>query len=444
MLWGSTVPQTMKSIMQQAQHAGTNARKADAIKRIDYYRSEQDQYTLDRIAQWAAEPEKLTPLQINIVRKVINTLAMVYFKAAKRMISTDADQKLFDEIARHAALDVVLKQASKYTKLLKTILLRPVWRNGQIEVDILTGDIVEVETGDSPRDLKKVLIIHYPASGKADETTFSLWTPELFQRLDWRGHVIEEEPNPYGVLPFVPCWDSLPIDDFWIQGGGDLVSAQDAINEKLTDLMHVIRWQAFSLGYLKTDSHGPQGVFSYNSLTIGPGKFVSLPAHKEAEIGFVTPQAAIQETWDVITGIIQQTAIANGLSAHSLTAQPVSESGVSKIVSNLELLERRQDDLELWRRYEQNLFELIKTVWNVHSPSRKFNSGSTLTVDFAEMRQASEENEQNEKWETLIENGQASPVDWAIARNPDLSRDEAKELLRQVKEENKEFYAVEV
>jgi hypothetical protein len=39
----------------------------------------------------------------------------------------------------------------------------------------------------------------------------------------------------------------------------------------------------------------------------------------------------------------------------------------------------------------------------------------------------------------LIDAGQASPIDWAIDRNPDLSRDRAKEYLAQVREENAEL-----
>lgn len=439
MLFQSTVPMVTGKIFKEFQHAQDQARKNESIKRADYYHSEQDQYTMENMATWMGEPETLRPLQINIVKKVIDNLAMAYCKPAKRtVVGSEKDAQLFNDVAKASALDMTLKQASKFTKLLKTILLRPVWRNGTLEIDILTPDIVDVVTGDSPKDLQKVMITNWPDTGKAEDVTYSLWDADTFSRLDWRGNVIESQPNPYGTLPFIPCWDSLPVDSFWVKGGADLVSAQDGINEKLTDLMYIIRQQGFGVGYMKSGDHGPTGMGALDTVKAAPGSFVNLPADPHAEIGFVSPDAPIQEVWETIQAIIQQTAIANGLSAHSLTAQPVSESGISKIVSNSELMEKRADDIDLWRRYEARLFEIVKLVWNVHNAT-KFSDKAELAVDFAEIKQPSQEIEQSEKWQGLIDAGQASPVDWCIARNPDLSREQAVEYLQQVKAEAVEF-----
>ena len=429
----------MGSVFREFQNTQTQIRKNEAVKRIDYYRSEQNPYTLEAMAQWMANPETLNPLQINVVRKIVNNLATAYIKPAKRNIDgTERDQQLFADIQKQAALDMVLKQASKYAKLLKTALLRPVWRNDKLEIDLLTPDILDVVTGDSPRDLKKVMVTHYPESGKAEEITYSLWDADTFQRLDWRGSTIESQPNPYKVLPFTPCWDSLPIDSFWVQGGADLITAQDAINEKLTDLMYIIRQQGFGVGYIKSGDHGPTGMGILDTVRANPGSFVNLPSDPNAEIGFASPDAPIQGVWETIESIIQQTAIANGLSAHSVTAKVSDESGISKIVSNAELQEKRQDDIELWRRYEARLFDLIRIVWNTHN-TRKFSDNAQFNIDFAEIRETSQEIEQSEKWQTLIDAGQASPVDWAIARNPDFSREDAVKHLEQIKQENQQF-----
>lgn len=168
MLFQSTVPATLQKLYAEVQSQVTTQRKNEAIKRTDYYHSDQDQYTLEHMATWMSEPDKLRPLQINLVRKVIDNLAIVYFKPAKRSIEgTERDGQLFADIAKGAALDMTLKQASKFTKLHKTALLRVVWRNGKLEVDILTPDIVDVEVGDSPKDLKRVMITNWPDTGKA-------------------------------------------------------------------------------------------------------------------------------------------------------------------------------------------------------------------------------------------------------------------------------------
>jgi len=430
----------MEILFKQAQHQANSARKQAAIKRNDLYQSEQDDYIIENLAKWASNPEKLTPLQINIVRKVINLTSATYITAAKRSIEgSEQDKALYNDIAKGAMIDSVMKQASRYTKLHKTILLRVVWR-GQVEIDVLTPDICDVTVGDSPRDLKSVMVTCWPESGRAEDVTYSLWTPESYQRLDWRGNVIDTMPNLYGILPFVPCWDSLPLDSFWVKGGADLISAQDAVNEKLSDLLYIIRSQGYGVGWMKSNLHGP-GDMAYGTVTVDPGGFVQLPNDDVSGIGFVSPDAPIKEVWEVIQAIIQQVGIANGLSAHSLTAKVSEESGISKIVSNQELMEKRQDDIELWRRYEGQLFDLTRTVWNAHNPGKKLSDKAQFHVDFADLHDPNQEIDDASKWQLLIDAGQASPIDWAISRNPDLDRQTAKEYLAVVQRESSELGA---
>lgn len=134
-----------------------------------------------------------------------------------------------------------------------------------------------------------------PESSKGEDVTCSLWSPKTFQLLDRRGNVIEEESNPHGVLPFIACRDRLPNDDFWVKGGGDLISAQDAINEKLTDLMLIIRQQGFGEGYIKSGDHDPTGMGAMDTVKASPGSFVLLPTDPHAKIGFVSPEAPIKD-----------------------------------------------------------------------------------------------------------------------------------------------------
>ena len=216
------------------------------------------------------------------------------------------------------------------------------------------------------------------------------------------------------------------------------MSAQDFINLLLSHLEYVIRWQSFSVGYLKSENHGPgsEGPF-FNGLKIGPGDFVQLPPN--GEIGFANPQASIEEILKSIEFIIQQTAVSYGLSAHMLSTQPTAESGLSKLVSNQELMEQRQDDVELWRGYERQLFDVTRAVWNTHNPSKKLSDGAEFRVDFADLKAPDQEAAEADKWQLLIDRGQASAIDWAMSRNSDLNRETAKEYLAQVQKENAEL-----
>ena len=432
MLFGSQIPDLIRRTIQGAATSADRARKEDTAKRLDFYHDLQLDHLGTVLAQLYADPDKLPATCLNIVKKIVNRRAMTYAEPASRALEAPKkDQDLFAEISKEAGLDLVLKQASRLTKLCKTILLRPVWRNGRLAIDVLTGNVLDVEIGDSPEDLRAVLVTHYGPNDRVEEITYSLWTPETFQRLDYRGRVLEEEPNPYGVLPFIPCWDSLPSEGFWLDGGGDLVNLQESINQALTALLYTCQMQGFGVGFVKGSGMG-------GSLQTGPGSMVELP--ENGELGFASTKAPIEEILQVLDSLIKWAAVSNGLPASSLSTDPTEESGVSKLVDNAELQEMRRDDVALWRRYEHQLFDLIRIVWNVHNPGRKLSENATLKIDFGDPKQVTSEKDQAETWLALEELGVISPVDVVLERNPDLqTRKNALAYLLQLQDERSQL-----
>jgi hypothetical protein len=433
MLFNSTVPLVFSRLNLQADSAANLARKTEASKRLDLYHDAQLDHLETRLNELFSDPSAMVKVCLNVVKKVVNNLAQVYREAPVRIIEgTDSDKELFAGIIEAMALDVKLKLASRYAKLLKTILLRPVWRNERLDLDILTGNILDVETGETPEILSKVLVTDFGTSDKIEEVEYSYWTPETFQRLDYRGQVKEEAANPYGVLPFLSVFDyPPPSSSFWLPGGEDLVSLQEAVNLKLTDLLYLLSTQSFGVGYIK----GGQGG---GSLKVDPGALVELP--ENGEIGFANQQARIEEVVGAIDKLIKWGCVSHGLSAASMSTDPQEASGLSKIVDTRELAEMRAEDVALWRSYEKRLFSLIRTVWNAHSPTKKLSESATLNVDFADPRPEVDPKSQAEAWEKLLGFGVISPVDIAMQQNPDLkTREEALAYLLQVQEESREL-----
>lgn len=430
MLFQSVVPGLFQKMDMQIEEAANRARKAETAKRLDFYHDVQVDYVTDRLNELFSDPEKLTPCFVNIVKKITNQLAQVYAHEAVREIAagTDQDREIFNEISTSAGLSVKMKAASKYVKLLKTALVRPVWRSGRMDLDILTGDILDVTTGTTPEALQAVLITHYPESGKQDEVSFSHWTAAEFSVLDYRGNVVHTEANPYRVLPFLPLWDRCPTSDFWLSGGDDLIAMQEAVNEKLTDLIYVCRMQGFGVGWLRR----PQG--TGGNLTVSPGTMVELP--DGGALGFESQKAPIADIIRAIEALITWAGLCNGLSATALSTKTVRESGLAKVQGQRELEELRRDDIILWKQYETKLFDLFRIIWNTHNPSRKISSPARLKVDFYDPKPIISAKDQSETWERLITLGALSPVDVVMERNPDLkTREEAKEYLTKIKEE---------
>jgi hypothetical protein len=370
------------------------------------------------------------------VKKVISNLAIVYFKPPVRNLenATEKDDKIYKQILETSGFDVKMKQAQRLTKLCGTILLRPLFRNGAICIDILTPNILDVATGDSPEILQQVLITDFGNSNKIEDIQYSLWSEETFQRLDFRGNVIEEQPNPYSVLPFLPCFDYPPPgSNFWLSNFESLISIAEAINLKLTDLLYLIQQQSFGVGWIRGAEGG-------GSLKVDPGCLVELPNDRDAAIGFASQQAEIDQVVDAIDRLIKWACVSHGLSAGSMSTEPTEQSGISKFWDSKELLEIRSDDLAMWHSYEKRFFDLVRIVHNVHVPDKKISDRATLQIDFADpAKAATSTKEQAEADELKIAQGVRSPVDIALRDNPDFhgERENALAHLLTIKEEMK-------
>lgn len=406
-------------------------RKSNSAKAIDFYNNYQVDYITKQLAQYITKIDSLRPCFINIVKKVIDQLAMVYIQDAIRDLnnSTEKDKALFANIEKEIGLGAKLKQANRLSKLCGVVLLRPVYRNGAMDIDLLTPDILDVEIGDTPEQLTSVMITHYPDNGRNNEITFSLWTKETIKTLNYRGFIISEQDNPYNILPFCPIWAHLPSDVFWINGAQDLITIQEALNEKLTDLLYIVRMQGFGVGYVK----GMKGEIDI----VDPGVFFNLPT--DGELGFAKTNAPISDTLNVLEFLLKQAAVSNGLPATSLTTEPQEESGTARLAANRELEEKRRDDIALFRKYERNLFNLIKIVWNYHNPAQVFSDKCELIVDFYDPKPSIDPDKQVTMWKGLLELGVMSQVDIMLERNPDLTREDAKIRLIEIQDEISEF-----
>lgn len=422
-----------REAMQNAQ----SQRKESTAHRLDLYNNAIIEHMLEQIHTVYKTPEHISPVTVNILRKIINRLACVYLQDATRTIDgTETDKHIYAAIEDSTALPVRMKQANRLAKLTGNVLLRPVWRNGSMALDILTGDVLDVVTGDSPEDLISVLVTHYPQNGRTEEMTYSFWTALEFQRLDYSGRPITTQPNPYGVLPFIPVWSQPPTDCFWLPGAEDLALLQNAINERLTDLCYTLRFQSFGVGYIKGGKAKatPPGT---SSLEAGPSSMLLLP--ENAEVGFASPEAPVDACLEAIDKLMKWAAVSNSLPASSMSLNPTEESGVSKVVSNSELEEHRRDDIAAFAQTEAQLFNLCRIVWNAHNPTQQLSEAATITIDFYDPKPTVTASEQLKEWQGMMELGLMSPVDVLIERNPDFTRDMAKAKLLQIRDELAEF-----
>ncbi|MCF8144329.1 MAG: hypothetical protein K9N21_10455 [Deltaproteobacteria bacterium] len=133
--------------------------------------------------------------------------------------------------------------------------------------------------------------------------------------------------------------------------------------------------------------------------------------------------------------------VATSLLLHPTTTltQGAQESGLARISGNRELEELRRDQISLFNTYEKRLFNMFRVVWNVHNQGRKISDKARLKIDFYDPKPTMDPLKESEKWEKELEMGTISRVDILMLKNPDLTREDAKQRLLEIREENKLF-----
>lgn len=129
--------------------------------------------------------------ELNLLKRVVNDLSLVYMSPAKRNLYYDGEtettadpksEKLYKEITSGIKKDVILKQVNRYTNLCNHTVLKVGYKNGLLDYDILLFDNVEVYM--SRTDWSKVACIKYYSGLElpVDYSAFSTKDPANLKR----------------------------------------------------------------------------------------------------------------------------------------------------------------------------------------------------------------------------------------------------------------------
>lgn len=386
-----------------------------------YYWDQQHDETLRLIARRFSKPEQFRIFSVNVVRAIVDKRASTYRMPPRRTF-TGMDQATGDELYRAMNADAVLKKASRYLEVCKTVVLQVGWDDvaDAPTLHVLTPNVLDVVAPNPERPER--IIVTYPGE-RSDDTQYADWTPDSFKLHNHRGASkrIPGNPtngNPYGVLPFVTWFDRLPDDRFWLPGGDDLYAAQDAINVGLANLWRAVEYQ----------SHGQawaSGISANETLQFGPDRAVALP--QGGQFGFAAPNAPIAQIIAALEFVLRETAATYGVGSDLFDLSKVAESGSAKHAGRLDLKEVRQDMTAQARTMEARLFEIVRAVVNTHRPGT-IPDGASVGVDFAEQQDQLSEAEALANAREKTELGIWSPVDVLMASNPDGFPDRASAL----------------
>lgn len=408
---------------------------------------------------------------VNITEKIINRLSVVYKEPAEREIVENEKLTEYLEELLPQDINTKNKKAHRFAKLFNTSLTQVVFDRDK-GLDLRTEPSFKYKVEVSDEDYYKIEKVSYEKEFKNDkgekEVYDVVWTKDRHYKVDSED---KESPvgdniemiNPYGIIPFAV----LRLNDgenFWGIGLEDIINVNEVVNFLLTVLLNdsIILGSAGTLFTVNLDLH--KKAQSDNSTT---GQFYSgnKSGVRKARVGrrhpivvenaradmqeprveYVSTEPLIIEIQNNIDYRIKQVAVLKGLNPNTIISSVKDTSDYQKMMDAVEQLEIRRDDIEPCRNYERELFEIIRAVNNVAVQDGELKTKfglqtipgkAELSVDFAEIEVEKTTEELWKDREEREKRNMASAVDWLMEDNPDLTEEEAKEILAANREVN--------
>ena len=138
------IPNIGALLVQQSKYdAQPNAKNQWRKRRLcarDFYNGHTESYTNKYFSKKLLS--KIPVANVNITKRIIDRISLVYMKPPKREYSNENFPVLLHE------KDFKMQRAERMTNLLEHILIKPTWRNGFIDYDIIMD--FEPIFGDDP------------------------------------------------------------------------------------------------------------------------------------------------------------------------------------------------------------------------------------------------------------------------------------------------------
>jgi len=271
------------------------------------------------------------------------------------------------------------------------------------------------------------------STGQLGNVNRIYWGPQSHKQVDEEGNEYSVD-NPYGLIPAVPFFNMDPAHYYFLPINEPLIYANHALNMRITDLNHIAKFQSFGVPVLsgvERPSSTRQGrpVDDFNMLkggsaqsrfggisgqsgfgagghfrtfdagigihrdgnadaaalgfTIGPDTAITVG--EKGDFKFAHPSADITGLIRVIESIADTVRINHGLRPKFKDTLPAS--GFARLMEKIGVIDNNRRRRNLFRQREQQLFEVIKRLYNIHhndSGQPRFNEKARLKVTYVE------------------------------------------------------------
>ena len=395
----------------------------------------------------------LPMMSVNLTEKIINKISLAYKVPPDRYISDSEGTEVTEWFQFNNRFTLGYKYAERYKNLLGKILHRAHFKPDKKKWFSFVETTYEAHfLEDSPL---QPYAFSYPykeiikSNIKANEVWWVFWSDDyMFYYIPGTDKIKYDEEfapngdNPFGVMPMVEMRNNFPIEQYNCTGAYDLVRANQNINIALNNLNTMIYYQAHD--QIVIEGAQPSDV---HSIKIGSEDPLVSPGDVNFKLLNFNPK--ITESIEAIRFNIEAIGYVYNLKINwSLDGS--AQSGFSLLVQNIDLAEAREDDIELMKMHETDMYRVLLNMQEYYSRFKMLDSeepklpDGELVTDFSESLQLPiNQAEDIQLKEYKIKHNIITPVDEIQFYNPDMDEVEALEKYNKNKKINGTLTAAE-
>jgi len=412
------VEEIIKQSVSEAKQLNQKQRRNWVRKMLNYYGGNATNQYIESYFNSSAFQE-VPCYNANFTRRFVNKMSRIYTVGANRNVNKQYDLLTIKKDAR-------MKHVERMTRLMGTVATQIIYKevNGMPYFDYRPVYYFNVHL----KDAFTPSAIMYPLLMQPDDVSFvekcewAYWDESIYAHYDEDGNIIEEYEHGYGVLPFLFTHREEQIDEFYVDGANDIVDCNEHVNIAMTEMQLGLRFQMFGQPYMT-------GVDSDKRIErAGSDQIIDLP--EGATFDIVSPQGNIESVIENIKFQVDLVAQNNHLYVQFAQDGGETPSGIALKIKDLERFEDYQDDLELWRMYEHELYYIEREI----AAYNNIKLPESLKLDFNEPEYPKTVQDQILLDEHRLRHHMMDEVDLLMEYNKDLSRPEAEKVVEKNKE----------
>ena len=408
-----TAEQIIKESVAESKYYNQKARRDWVRKMLDYYGGNDTSPYIDRFFDSKAFQE-IPCYNANFTRRFVNKMSRIYTVGANRNVNEQYNQLTIKKNAR-------MKHIERMTRLIGTVATQVIYKevNGMPCFDYRPVYYFDVHLKDAytPSAIMYPLLMHPEDIMNTDKLEYAYWDEFVHIHYDESGNILDSYEHGYGVLPFMFTHREEQIDEFFVDGANDIVDCNEQVNIAMTEMQLGLRFQMFGQPYMT-------GVDSDKRIErAGSDQIIDLP--EGATFDIVSPQGNLQSVIENIKFQVDLVAQNNHLYVQFAQDGGETPSGIALKIKDLERFEDYQDDIELWRMYEHELYYIEKEI----AAYNNISLPEALKLDFNEPEYPKTIQDQILLDEHRLRHHMLDEVDLLMEYNKDLSRLDAEKVI---------------